>query len=205
MPRPDFPRTLREFQRRFADEEACQLYLAASRWPDGYRCPRCGFGAALELPTRLLWRCKQCGRDTSVTAGTVLHRTHTPLTQWFWAAYLVTTHTPGLSALQLQRQLGLRRYETASAMLQKLRRAMVRPDRDRLRDKVEVDESYVGGPEAEVRRRRGLRGRGLGPAPTPGAGGPAPRGGPHRLPYPRRCSPSRVRLATLDPARIVSS
>ena len=74
-----------------------------------------------------------------MTAGTVLHRTHTPLTQWFWAAYLVTTHTPGLSALQLQRQLGIRRYETAWAMLQKLRRAMVRPDRARLHDKVEAD------------------------------------------------------------------
>jgi ribosomal protein L37AE/L43A len=67
MPRPDFPRSVREFQRRFADEEACRLYLAASRWPDGYRCPRCGFGEALELPTRRLWRCKKCGRDTSVS------------------------------------------------------------------------------------------------------------------------------------------
>jgi len=161
MPRPDFPRTLREFQRRFADEAACRAYLAASRWPDGYRCPQCGGGGALELPTRRLWRCKHCRRDTSVTAGTVLHRTHTPLTQWFWAAYLVTTHTPGLSALQLQRQLGLRRYETAWAMLQKLRRAMVRPDRDRLRDKVEVDESYVGGPEAGLRGGRELRDKAL--------------------------------------------
>jgi transposase-like protein/ribosomal protein L37AE/L43A len=161
MSRPDFPRTLREFQRRFEDEAACRAYLAASRWPDGYRCPQCGGGGALELPTRLLWRCKHCRRDTSVTAGTVLHRTHTPLTQWFWAAYLVTTHTPGLSALQLQRQLGLRRYETAWAMLQKLRRAMVRPDRDRLRDKVEVDESYVGGPEAGLRGGRELRDKAL--------------------------------------------
>jgi len=151
MPRPDFPRSLREFQRRFADEEACRLYLAASRWPDGYRCPRCGFGDALELPTRLLWRCKKCGRDTSVTAATVLHRTHTPLTQWFWAAYLITTHTPGMSALQLQRQLGIRRYETAWTMLQKLRRAMLRPRREPLRGTVEVDETYIGNQE-------GLRG-----------------------------------------------
>ncbi len=151
MPRPDFPRSLREFQRRFADEEGCRLYLAASRWPDGYRCPGCGFGDALELPTRRLWRCKKCGRDTSVTAGTVLHRTHTPLTQWFWAAYLVTTHTPGMSALQLQRQLGIRRYETAWTMLQKLRRAMLRPRREPLRGTVEVDETYIGNQE-------GLRG-----------------------------------------------
>lgn len=157
MPRPDFPRTLREFQRRFADEEACRLYLAASRWPEGFRCPRCGFEAGLELPGRLLWRCRECGRDTSVTAGTMLHRTRLPLTQWFWAAYLVTTHTPGLSALQLQRQLGIDRYETAWTMLHKLRRAMVRPDRERLHDKVEVDETYVGGPEAGLRGGRELR------------------------------------------------
>ena len=86
VPRPDFPRSLREFQRRFADEEACRQYLAASRWPDGFRCPRCGFGDALELPGRLLWRCRKCARDTSVSAGTVLHRTRIPLTPWFWAA-----------------------------------------------------------------------------------------------------------------------
>src|SRR3989441_9488912 len=151
MPRPDFRRSLREFQRRFADEEACRLYLAASRWPDGYRCPRCGFGDALELPTRLLWRCKNGGRAPSVTAATVLHGTHTPWTQWFWAAYLITTHTPGMSALQLQRQFGIRRYETAWTMLQKLRRAMLRPRREPLRGTVEVDETYIGNQE-------GLRG-----------------------------------------------
>jgi transposase-like protein len=149
--RPDFPKTLREFQRRFADEETCRTYLAQSRWPDGFRCPRCRHEEALELPGRLLWRCRACSRDTSVTAGTVLHRTRVPLTQWFWAAYLVTTHTPGLSALQFQRQLGIRRYETAWTMLQKLRRAMRRPQREALRDEVEVDETFVGHQE-------GLRG-----------------------------------------------
>jgi transposase-like protein len=161
MPRPDFPRSLREFQRRFADEEACRQYLAASRWPDGFRCPRCGFGDALDLPGRLLSRCRKCARDTSVTAGTVLHRTRIPLTQWFWAAYLVTTHTPGLSALQLQRQLGISRYETAWMMLHKLRRAMVRPDRELLHEKVEVDETYVGGAEAGLRGGRELRDKSL--------------------------------------------
>lgn len=150
MSRPDFPRTLRDFQARFADEAACRFYLAESRWPDGYRCPRCGHQVALDLPARAMWRCKGCGYDTSVTAGTVLHGTRMPLTHWFWAAYLVATHTPGLSALQLQRQLDIR-YETAWAMLQKLRRAMVRPDRELLHEKVEVDETYVGGPEAGLR------------------------------------------------------
>jgi ribosomal protein L37AE/L43A len=143
-----------ELQARFSDEEACRRYLVESRWPDGFRCPACGRDDALELPARLLWRCRACGRDTSVTAGTVLHRTRTPLTQWFWAAYLVTTHTPGLSALQLQRQLGIGRYETAWTILHKLRRAMVRPGRDLLRGKVEVDETYVGGPEIGLRGGR---------------------------------------------------
>ena len=151
MARPTFPHTLREFQARFADEASCRAYLAASRWPDGYRCPRCGHARAFELPRRDLWQCKACRHQTSVTAGTVLHRTRTSLRDWFWAAYLVATHTPGMSALQLQRQLGSLRYETAWTMLQKLRRAMRRPGRERLRDQVEVDETYLG-------RQEGLRG-----------------------------------------------
>jgi ISXO2-like transposase domain len=95
-----------------------------------------------------VFKCASCKHQTSVTAGTVLHGSKTPLREWFWAAYLVTTQTPGLSATQLQRQLGLRRYETAWAMLQKLRRAMRRPDRDRLTGIVEIDETFVGGVEA---------------------------------------------------------
>lgn len=150
-----------EFQRRFASEEACRPYLAASRWPDGSCCPRCNHREALELPGRLLWRCLACGYDTSVTAGTVLHRTRTPLTQWFWAASLVTSHTPGVSALQLQRQLGIARYETAWVMLHKLRRAMVWPDREALHTAVEVDETYIGGLEAGLRGGRALENKAL--------------------------------------------
>jgi transposase-like protein len=161
MPRPDFPRTLREFQARFASEAACRAYLAESRWPGGYVCPRCGHGEALELPTRLLWRCRGCGYDTSVTAGTVLHRTRSPLTLGFWAAYLVTTHTPGMSALQLQRQLGIPRYETAWTMLHKLRRATVKPDRELLHEEVEVDEVYVGAREEGLRGGRQLEEKAL--------------------------------------------
>jgi len=85
-----------------------------------------------------------------------MHRTRTPLTHWFWAAYLVSTQTPGYSALQLQRQLGIKRYETAWTMLHKLRRAMVRPDRETLKEKVEVDEAYVGGPEVGLKGGRQL-------------------------------------------------
>jgi transposase-like protein len=105
--RPDFPKSLKEFQARFRDEAGCRQYLAACRWPEGFRCGQCGRAEAFALPQRQLWQCKGCGRQVSVTAGTVLHRTRVPLTVWFWAAYLVTTHTPGLSAVQLQRQLGV--------------------------------------------------------------------------------------------------
>jgi transposase-like protein len=153
--RPDFPRSLKEFQARFRDDDACREYLIACRWPDGFRCRPCGAIEAFALPRRGLWQCKRCGRQTSVTAGTVLHRTRLPLTVWFWASYLVTTHTPGLSAVQLQRQLGLS-YETAWVLLHKLRRAMVNPEREALKDKVEVDETYLGGPEAGLKGGRQL-------------------------------------------------
>lgn len=127
MGRPDFPRTIMEFQDRFATETACLDYLAASRWPEGFICPGCGGRRAWVLERRHLWECGDCSLQTSVTAGTVMHRTRTPLRTWFWAAYLVSTHHPGISAKQLQRQLGLSRYETAWLILQKLRRAMVAP------------------------------------------------------------------------------
>src|SRR5919199_2136947 len=132
MARPDSPRSLAEFRDRFAAEEDRRRYLMACRWPDGFRCPRCGAREAYEVAGRELLQCRSCRHQASVTAGTVLHRTHVPLRLWFAAAYLITTHTPGFSAVQLQRQLGLARYETAWAMLHKLRRAMVRPERDRL-------------------------------------------------------------------------
>ena len=145
MARQVFPRTILEFQRQFPDDVACRAYLFASRWPDGFRCPACGSDKATELPKRLLWQCVACRHQVSVTAGTVLHKTRTPLHVWFWAAYLTSTATPGISALQLQRQLGIGRYETAWMLLHKLRRAMVAPDRTPLSGEVEVDDAYVGG------------------------------------------------------------
>jgi len=160
MRRPDFPRTIVEFQQRFPDDRACTEYLFASRWPEGFACPRCGNGQAWPVAKRrLVWECASCHRQTSVTAGTVLHKTHTPLHLWFWAAYLMSTPTPGVSALQLQRQLGLSRYETAWTMLHKLRRAMVNPERQHLTEEVEVDECFVGGHEAGLRggRARGTK------------------------------------------------
>jgi transposase-like protein len=145
-----------EFQERFATDEACLEYLAASRWPDGFICPGCGSRRAWVLERRHLWECASCRTQTSVTAGTVMHRTRTPLRVWFWAAYLVATHHPGISAKQLSRQLGLR-YETAWLILQKLRRAMVAPERSPLRVEVEVDECWIGGVEP------GKQGRAPGP------------------------------------------
>ena len=109
MGRPDFPRTIMDFQERFATEAACLEYLAASRWPEGFVCPGCGARTAWVLERRRLWQCRDCRLQTSVTAGTVMHKTHLPLRVWFWAAYLVATHHPGISAKQLQRQLGLSR------------------------------------------------------------------------------------------------
>lgn len=150
MARPSFPKSLAEFQARFSTEEACAAYLAQSRWPDGFICPRCGGTEAFSLARRGLYQCKPCGYQVSLTAGTVMHRTRVPLTQWFRAAYLMTTLTPGISAVQLQRQLGLGSYRTAWTMLHKLRRATVNPDRERLRGKVEVDDAYVGGKEEDV-------------------------------------------------------
>jgi transposase-like protein len=148
-----------DFQARFPDEQACWEYLVQSRWPEGYRCPRCGGQSAALLTGRRLWQCSACRYQVSVTAGTVLHKTHTPLHLWFWAAYLMSTPTPGLSAVQLQRQLGISRYETAWMMLHKLRRAMVNPERTPLSGEVEVDECFVGGHQAGLRggRERGQK------------------------------------------------
>ncbi len=160
MPRPSYPLSILEFQDRFATEDACREYLFASRWPDGFVCPGCGSTRAGAMHRRrLLWQCKDCGQQTSATAGTVMHGTHTPLRTWFWAAYLVATHHPGISAKQLQRQLALSRYETAWLTLQKLRRAMVAPERELLKDEVEIDEFYLGGHEEGLKggRQRGKK------------------------------------------------
>lgn len=150
-----------EFQERFASEAACLEYLAASRWPEGFVCPACGGRRAWVLERRHLWECVSCHLQTSVTAGTVMHGTRTPLTLWFWAAYLVATHAPGMSAVQLKRQLGISRYETAWLILQKLRRAMVAPEREPLRDEVEIDETLVGGRHSERMGGRQHEGKSL--------------------------------------------
>ena len=150
---------MREFQRQFATEEACQDYLAACRWPEGFACPRCGHTRAYRVKAQRRWQCVACRYQASLTAGTILHNTKTSLTTWFWAAYLTVTDKRGMSALLLQRQLGLRRYETAWMMLHKLRRAMVNVGREPLHGEVEIDDTWVGGPQAGLRGSRQLRGR----------------------------------------------
>ena len=148
----EYPRNLSELEANFNAEEDCRAYLARLRWPEGFRCRRCGLGKA--WPVRgVLLECAGCGSQTSVTAGTIFQDTRTPLSVWFRAMWWVTTQKNGASALGLQRVLGLKSYETAWAWLHKLRRAMVRPGRDLLSGRVEVDESYLGGLE------EGLRGR----------------------------------------------
>jgi hypothetical protein len=140
----DFPRSLFEFQRRFPDERACAAYLARVRWPDGFRCPSCGHAKGWELLTKAFtWECADCARQTSVTAGTVMHASKLPLTVWFWAAYLMATHSNGIAALQLQVQLGLGSYKSAWLLAAKLRRAMVAPGRALLAGLVEVDETTI--------------------------------------------------------------
>jgi hypothetical protein len=149
----DYPRDWPEFLSFFPDERACLSYLERVRWPAGFRCPACASGEAWKTK-RGLWACGGCGRQTSVTAGTVLARTRTPLVSWFMSIWQLTNQKHGLSAMGLQRLLGLRSYETAWAHMHKLRRAMVRPGRDQLNEVVEIDESYVGGEESGVDGRQ---------------------------------------------------
>ena len=139
----DYPQDVLELEDRFSTEEACREYLFALRWPEGFVCPGCGQGKAWRV--RQCWECAQCGLQTSVTAGTILQDTRKPLRLWFRAMWYVTSQKSGVSALGLQRVLGLGSYQTAWTWLHKLRRAMVRPGRDRLTGAVEVDEIFVGG------------------------------------------------------------
>lgn len=152
----DYPRTLEEFDRWFASDESCIAYLQRVRWPDGFRCPSCG-GLKAWATARGLLRCGRCQRQTSPVAGTIFEGTRKPLRMWFQAMWFVTAQKAGGSALGLQRVLGLASYQTAWAWLHKLRRAMVRPGRERLSGSIEVDETYVGGVEPGVRGRKTVK------------------------------------------------
>jgi len=149
----DYPGSYAELLSWFPDEGACLDYLEWLRWPDGIGCPRCAGRTGWRLGGGR-WECAVCGRQASVTAGTIFHRTRTPLRLWFAAAWQMTSQKHGVSALGVQRSLGLGSYQTAWAMLHRYRVAMVRPGRERLAGHVEVDEAYVGGVEGSAQGRK---------------------------------------------------
>lgn len=155
----EYPKNLEEFEITFPTETACRDYLCQIRWPNGFRCARCGSEKAYPIGS-VLYQCTKCRYQTSVIAGTIFQDTHKPLTMWFRAIWWVTGQKNGASALGLKRILGLGSYQTAWSWLHKMRTAMVRPGRDRLTGIVEVDETYVGGEKAG-KRGRGAEGKAL--------------------------------------------
>lgn len=157
MPKPDYPKTILEFAAQFHNDDVCLQYLIQTRWPEGFVCPTCHHMGGWWLGTHRRFECAQCHKQVSPLAGTLLHRTHLPIHRWFWAAYLVATHTPGISAVQLQRQLGIAKNDTAWFLLHRLRQGMVNTDRRPLSGLIEADETHVGGP-AKGKKGRGVRG-----------------------------------------------
>jgi transposase-like protein len=154
----DYPETVRQFRAMFTDDTACRAYLEQVRWPKGARCPRCPEAKVWRLQSPF-YRCATCGYDFTVTVGTLFADTRLPLSLWFEAMWYVVNQKNGASALGVQRVLGVS-YLTAWRWLHKLRRAMVRPGRDRLAGTMEVDEVYVGG-ERPGKRGRGAAGKAL--------------------------------------------
>lgn len=148
----NFPKNLVEFTERFATERACREYLLDVRWPRGFVCPHCSATKGWTTARATVY-CSSCGRQTSPTAGTILHNSRVPLRSWFLAMWLACTQKTGLSAKGLQRELGLGSYQTGWLMLQKLRQAMVRLGREKLSGTLEIDETYLGGKEKHVRGR----------------------------------------------------
>lgn len=152
--------SLLEFQRRYSSEEACAQALELERWPQGFVCPRCGQGKASRITTRHLLQCAACDYQASLTAGTILHKTRTPLVKWFWAIWLVAQDKGGISAMRLSKHLEVS-YRTAWTMLHKLRKAMAQRDaRYTLTGSIEMDDAYIGG------RGKGRAGRGTGKTPV---------------------------------------
>ena len=149
--------SFREFRRRFQTGEACEEYLFQQRWPNGFVCPKCGGSGCYQLRGRREYICKHCHRQSSVTVGTVLHRTHLPLTVWFWAMYLVVRDKRGISAVQLSRELEIS-YSSAWYLLHRLRKAMGQRDQDYvLSGIVELDDAYFGAPKSNGKRGRGTQ------------------------------------------------
>jgi len=154
-----YPKSLEELEQNFSTEDACRQYLFTLRWPEGFKCPACGSQESWCLGNGL-FKCSSCGHKSSVIAGTIFEGTRKPLASWFRAIWWVTSQKNGASALGLKRILGLGSYQTAWTWLHKLRRAMVRPDRDRLSGTVQVDETFIGGAKPG-KRGRGAAGKAL--------------------------------------------
>ena len=153
--------SLLDFQARFADEQACYEYLAKTRFPGGFQCPRCKEIGAGVIRRRGLWQCKGCRMQTSVTAGTMFHRTRTPLNIWFWAIFLVAGDKRGHSALQLSKEMSIQ-YDRAWLMIHKIRAAMAHRNKlYQLRHKAEIDEAYFGAPVPGKRGRGTKRAKAL--------------------------------------------
>jgi transposase-like protein len=155
----DYPRTLGELEQLFSTDEACREYLFGLRWPEGFVCPRCSNRKCWAMARGLLL-CSGCRRQVSVTAGTIFQDRRLPLVTWFRVIWYVTSQKNGASALGVKRALGFGSYQTAWTWLHKLRRAMVRPGRDRLSGVIDVDETYIGG-EKSGKRGRGAAGKSL--------------------------------------------
>ena len=143
----------------FPNEELCLDYLSMIRWPYGYHCLRCDKSDVSKLG-RGLYRCKSCNYEGSVIVGTLFQETHKPLRLWFQAIWYAVNQKNGVSALGLQKAIGLGSYHTAWEWLHKLRRAMVRPGRDKLDGLIEVNETFIGG-EHSGKRGRGAEGKTL--------------------------------------------
>jgi transposase-like protein len=150
----ELPRDLPSFLARFGTDAQCRAHLFAQRWPQGFCCAGCGHGTAYSHRRRLIDECAACGKQHSLLAGTMFEQTKTGLARWFLAIWLVTSSKGGISALELQRQMGFGSYQTAWSWLHKIRKAMVQPDRRPLAERVEADETLVGG------ARSGRPGRG---------------------------------------------
>lgn len=155
----DYPRTLVELMQRFTNDQECLEYLIKVKWPNGFICPICK-GEKYWIASRNRVICSECKNHIYVTAGTILHGTHKPLYQWFQAIWHITNQKYGANALGLQRIIGFGSYVTAWTWLHKLRRAMVRPNRDNLNGTIEVDETYIGGIKSG-KRGRGAAGKSL--------------------------------------------
>lgn len=141
-----YPRSVGEFQSWFRTDADCLDYLEWLRWPGGFICPSCSHEGSWRLGDGR-FMCSGCGDRASVTAGTIFDRTRTPLTVWFTACWLLASGKDGISALSLKRTLAISSYQTAWAMLHRLRSGLVRPGRERLVGTVEVDETFIGGKE----------------------------------------------------------